>query len=304
MKSPAFFMKTLTRRHEPQTKLKTWGECLDYTLKHRPTWVHGSGRVTAIYNTDRFTELRGEKFPIKHLNQITMDNYIHEVHDERGVMESTLNRYISAVSTVLSTCYRRRLIDRPDLPFERFDENEARPWHFSKEQVHDMCDYARAIYQEGLADAILFAAYTGLRQGELLKLRACDVDWTNNMLNVGGTRATKTKGRNWRTVPIADEIKGLLKDRCDSAPRMAQIFGDEWHNASRLRRSFEKVRNKFFTEPGFVFHCLRHSFGTWMVTAGQDIRTIQSMMGHKDIKTTLIYAKVTDEAKHRAIARI
>ena len=174
---------------------------------------------------------------------------------------------------------------------------------FLKEQVHDMCDYARAIYQEGLADAILFAP-TQACQGSCSSF--VRVMWTGpttcSMLGAPGT--TKTKGRNWRTVPIADEIKGLLKDRCDSAPRMAQIFGDEWHNASRLRRSFEKVRNKFFTEPGFVFHCLRHSFGTWMVTAGQDIRTIQSMMGHKDIKTTLIYAKVTDEAKHRAIARI
>ena len=50
----------------------------------------------AIYNTDRFTELRGEKFPIKHLNQITMDNYIREVHDERGVMESTLKVHLSS----------------------------------------------------------------------------------------------------------------------------------------------------------------------------------------------------------------
>ena len=52
------------------------------------------------------------------------------------------------------------------------------------------------------------------------------------------------------------------------------------------------------------FHCFRHSFATNQLTAGTDITTVSKMLGHSDLKTTMIYAKVVDNVKREAADRV
>ena len=54
----------------------------------------------------------------------------------------------------------------------------------------------------------------------------------------------------------------------------------------------------------YVFHCLRHSFATWHVESGTQMRVLMTLMGHKRIETTLRYAKTTDAALTTAMAAI
>jgi site-specific recombinase XerD len=53
-----------------------------------------------------------------------------------------------------------------------------------------------------------------------------------------------------------------------------------------------------------TFHCFRHTFATLQLSLGTDIYTISKMLGHRDIKTTAIYAKIMDENKRAAANRI
>ena len=53
-----------------------------------------------------------------------------------------------------------------------------------------------------------------------------------------------------------------------------------------------------------TFHCFRHTYATLQLFNGTDIYTVSKMLGHKDLKTTQIYAKIVDEAKRKAANKI
>ena len=53
-----------------------------------------------------------------------------------------------------------------------------------------------------------------------------------------------------------------------------------------------------------TFHCARHTYATLQLTLGSDIYTVSKLLGHKELKTTQIYAKVIDQKKQEAANRI
>jgi len=147
----------------------------------------------------------------------------------------------------------------------------------------------------------LTAAMTGLRQGELIALRWKDVDWKAGLIRVrrnytrGRFGTPKTK-RSSRSVPMPERVAAGLKERLKRSnytgaddlvfchPETGAPF-----DASKMRKRF-KVALKAAGIRSIRFHDLRHTFGTRMAAAGAPLRTIQEWMGHRDYKTTEIYA--------------
>jgi integrase len=146
----------------------------------------------------------------------------------------------------------------------------------------------------------LAAVMTGMRQGELLALRWQDVDWSAQRIRVNrnyvnGEYGTP-KSRRGRSVPLADRLGGELDRLYRASAFQADddlVFANPHTgrpmNGHTLTRTFQTA-----LEAGGVrkvrFHDLRHTFGTRMAAAGVPMRTLQEWMGHRDFRTTLIYA--------------
>jgi integrase len=147
----------------------------------------------------------------------------------------------------------------------------------------------------------LAAAMTGMRQGELLALRWRDIDWPAQRVRirrsfVRGEFGTPKSKRSSRSVPLADRLAGEL----DLLHRETVYAGDDdlvfAHphtgkpiDRSRLLKRFKAALRAAEVRP-VRFHDLRHTFGTRMAAQGVPMRALQEMMGHRDFKTTLIYA--------------
>lgn len=145
------------------------------------------------------------------------------------------------------------------------------------------------------------AAMTGLRQGELIALRWRDVDWKAGLIRVRrnytrGRFGTPKSKRSTRAVPMPERVAIALKRHFErshyTAPDDLVFCHPETggpFDSSKMRKRF-KAAIETAGVRSIRFHDLRHTFGTRMAAAGAPLRTIQEWMGHRDYKTTEIYA--------------
>ena len=280
------------------SKALTWGNCLEFTMNNRDSWKYGNGRKSAALYAGMFTEFQGLSFPINQIDYPLMVTLTNRLKD-KGLQHGSINRFISAVSVVLKFTKSMRLHDLilDYLPFPRFKERESNRTYFTKEQVHQMIDFARnQLKRDDLGDVILFGALTGMRISEILRLPARWVRFDHNVLAL-----EKCKWGRARTIPIHPLLLPILKSRCEFAKPNVLIFGDEWTGDDQLRRAFDKCKHAVgcYEEDGYVFHCLRYAFATWHMASGTPPIDVQNMCGHKSISTTLGYAKSMPESQQK-----
>jgi integrase len=279
----------------------TWGQALDYVWKIH--WKRLASATTNRINAGHITDYCGRSLPLSRMGKAGWwMEMISDLQDDHPTWStSTVNRVVSAGTTVLKISGKAGLhsVKCPD--FSRLKEGEHRLTYFTKEQVDKMALLAVEIFdRRDLADAILVSAYTGIRQGELLTSRVCDVDLSADTFWIGGKPGQETKGKEVRAIPIQDKIRPILIHRLESRDPSSLLFGEDWSHKDALYRSFKKVRDLAGLGEDYVWHSLRHSFGTWLGEVAHP-RQIQALMGHKNIETTLRYCKATDSALRSAV---
>lgn len=174
----------------------------------------------------------------------------------------------------------------------------------SKEQVDRLAISCDTSKEEGLRDrAILELLFsTGLRVSELVSLNSDQINFERKEFGVIG------KGRKLRLVFISDRaadwVKKYLDKRQDSfKPLFIRYSGkvDEFGDGEKMRltaRSIERLVKKYVRIARLpvdaTVHTLRHSFATDLLTNGADLRSVQEMLGHKNIATTQIYTHITN----------
>ncbi len=139
-------------------------------------------------------------------------------------------------------------------------------------------------------NTILFLLNTGLRREEGLRLRRNNVDLAQGVIHI-----TKTKDKEERTIPLtkrAIEILDVVEDEVFSSLRKEYVS-----------HQFKSIARSAGLE-GFKLHSLRHTFSVRLIESGADILVVSKLLGHSDIKTSMIYAKAGNAIKKRAIERL
>jgi len=149
--------------------------------------------------------------------------------------------------------------------------------------------------------AMLSLAYgCGLRAGEVVRLKAGDLDSAQNII-----RIVQAKGRKDRNVMLPADILGLLRlwwkerprhqDR-DVAPPERWLFPGRNPGRPLTTRQFARLFQETVNKAGITkpvsLHSLRHSFATHLLERGVDIRVIQALLGHDKLETTARYTRV------------
>ena len=146
--------------------------------------------------------------------------------------------------------------------------------------------------------AFLFCCFSGLRYSDVSKLT-----WKELTVSQDGyaqIETTMQKTGKSITIPLSDNALKWLPEREGSLPesRIFYKLPDQVNNADvRLRTLIKKAGiSKHVT-----FHVARHSFATLTLTYGADLYTVSKLLGHANIRTTQVYAKIVDESKRRAV---
>ena len=142
-----------------------------------------------------------------------------------------------------------------------------------------------------LKTAFLFSSITGLRWSDVYTLKWGDIKYSSDRGNYLSFTQQKTGSDEW--LPINQHAIDLIGDRQDDDKKVFQGLNYSPHFKALIKNWLLKAGiTKHIT-----FHCARHSYATMLVTKDVNLSTVSKMLGHKDIRTTQIYAQVVDKSK-------
>jgi integrase/recombinase XerD len=144
--------------------------------------------------------------------------------------------------------------------------------------------------------AILMTAYSaGLRVSEVVHLKVTDINSDRMQIFVACA-----KGKKDRMVPLAKATLQILREYVKLYKPKEWLFEGQSNKEAYSSRSAQAIFNEIYKKMGLPktisFHSLRHSFATHLLENGTDIKYIQEMLGHSDIKTTLRYTHVSKKS--------
>jgi len=148
-----------------------------------------------------------------------------------------------------------------------------------------------------LKRAALFSALTGLRHSDIQKLKWNEISLDKNQPRINFTQK-KTKGVEY--MPISQQALEL----CGEPKSPNDLVFENLTNPAWINRPLKTWVAKAGINKNITFHCFRHTFATLQLSSGTDIYTVSKMLGHTNVKTTQVYAKVIDEKKNKAAEAI
>jgi len=147
---------------------------------------------------------------------------------------------------------------------------------------------------------------TGLRISELTNLKVCDVSPDSGQILVRG------KGSKERIVfvpnrELQEEFQRHCQLRSEHGSMMSPLFLNTVGRrlrAATFRKRLRALSKRLVIEPHLTPHRFRHSAATLLIEEGIDIRMVQALLGHANLKTTEIYVRVSNHALRRALERV
>ena len=245
---------------------------------------------------NRFVAFFEKYFPegyanVHRISKSHIQEFIEDVaNGNKPWAKKTMNGFIRVGKSLFNTAIEEKYIE--ENPFEHIKEfrlpSPGMENHFTKEQLNQIWKEVDPYWRPSLE----FMYHTGLRKGEMINLTWDNVslDADNPSISVVSLDDWETKTGQNRTIPLdarAFEILVSMKGKHSKyvfvGVNGAKIHPDKPYHA--LKNALEKLGIE-----GDV-HKIRHTFASHLAMAGKDILSIMELMGHKDIKTTQIYAR-------------
>ena len=149
-----------------------------------------------------------------------------------------------------------------------------------------------------LKQAALFSALTGLRHSDIMVLTWGQVHFDPLYGYTIAFRQEKTDGVEY--MPVSEQAISLLGKRSGDEQPVLPGFMYSAHWNSKLKQWVKDAGIKKMIS----FHNFRHTYAVLQLSFGTDIYTVSKMLGHRELKTTQIYAKIVDQSKREAADKI
>ena len=273
----------------------------------------------------RFILFHSKRHPI-HMGQAEIEAFLTHLAVKEKVAASTQNQALNA----LLFLYRQVLNLPVDFPLSSVRARRPKrvPTVLSKEEVQRLLPCVEGTYN--IMAKLLYGS--GLRVSECVRLRVKDVDFDQRHLAVRDGKGAKDRItllpqavipvikdhlQRTRLIHQRDLRQGYgsvhlpyaLARKFPDAPRQwiwqflfpspllstdprSGLTQRHHISTSALQKAVHRAAKLAHIEKRVTCHTLRHSFATHLLENGQDIRTVQDLLGHKDVKTTMIYTHV------------
>lgn len=256
--------------------------------KRSASWVQSlSYNLSVFAKQTKARSARQIKF--KHIDEF----YDWWFQNNNHRSEKTWEMYRQSISVFLNFMSKRdtKVVNYAADPDFKVKIQENSPDTFELEEVNKILNYFdlndTGKYPYGTAFRILY--YTGIRLGEFVNLKWSDINLTGKIK----TLECGTKIKETRTIPIADELLPYLLALPQNT---VYVFDNGFGKPLHHKKTYNRVLDKAMYMSGIpkarhVIHSFRHSCCRYLIESGTDLPLVQKIMGHRDIRTTLRYAK-------------
>ncbi|MDQ0154247.1 tyrosine-type recombinase/integrase [Robertmurraya andreesenii] len=243
------------------------------------------------YNLQVFFKGKKELF-----STITSDEILQWLsHAQKKYKEKTITNYLITLNSFFSFCVEEGYIDKSPMKMRWYPRlPKPIPKYLNKEEVAKIRNHCE---KENLRNRVLveFLLTSGCRIGEVHQLNRTDVDLENRTAIVFG------KGKKFRQVHFSVKCCLLLEQYLDlRKDKELALFVTSVGKPRRLSKDWlKKIINKVGKVSGISGtlhpHRLRHTFATDLLSKGADLSFIGEELGHKQLKTTQIYASLPEQ---------
>ena len=220
----------------------------------------------------------------------------------RPVSQGTVVSYISQLSIALNAAVRAECLG--ENPFMRLSAAERVKKPESKRQFLTIEEMKTLIAtdcrSEIVKQAYLFSCYSALRLSDIENLR-----WKDLVCNDGRYMIATVQQKTSTPIytPLSkNAIRWLPERKTDNDN--ALIFAALPSSRPTTNKILKQWVKKAGIDKKITYHTSRHTFGTMMMTVGADLYTTCKLMGHADVRTTQIYAKIVDSKKIEAVGMV
>ena len=217
----------------------------------------------------------------------------------RNVSPSTAYDYFQRLNTQFRAALRSGLISHNPFaefePYEKPRRVETEREYLTLEEVRRLA--STDITNNNVRQMFLFSCFTGLRISDIERLTWDRIRKTNMGWQLE-VQQKKTRSRAY--IPLSDNAMSFL-------PQFHQKKGKVWSKIPARSAILSEIANwvkRAKIEKHITFHCARHTYATLLLTNGADLYTVCKLLGHSDIKTTMVYAKIVDSVKVEAVNAI
>ena len=277
---------------------------LPYSRETKRSHRNDASRIKALVETFGKKRLKDisafeiEAYKIKRKNTPIISRHKEEAkRTERPRSLTAINREVCLLSAIFTLAMEKGEVTRnPCQKVSLYQEQHRERYLKPEEEARLMPLLEHKPY---LRDMVILDINTGMRQGELFKMKPERVDFARNLINV-----TETKSGKDRKVPMNEVACDLLRRL------VAKARANDWKyiftNPKTMTR-YQTIKTawvsvcKLAKIKNLRFHDLRHTFGTRAADEDVPLTAIAKVMGHASTQTTEKYAHATDEGTRRVV---
>ncbi len=235
--------------------------------------------------------------PINDITRADVERYVLKRAETAGAF--TVNRELATLRHALNFAIERDLIERnPAAKIKLLPEEKRFIKILSDDELSHYFSWC-AENDPLLYDLSVVAFSTGLRRGDVLKIRGEDIDDRRGVLNV---KVSKRRGELILYLPLNDAVREVLARRKKRYGKNYIFPGKNGGHQIEFKRRFARAVRETGIE--FRFADLRHNCATALLGLGADLRTVQSTLGPSSITTTERYLTLIDERQRQALNRL
>lgn len=230
---------------------------------------------------------QGKKLKFEDVSISWLEGFLSYLKNE--VSPNSAMTYFNKINAALNQAVKDRIIiENPTKYISKPQKEEKEMVFLIREEIQKIID--TDFYNSDIKNAFLFSCYTGLRFSDIQTLK-----W-NNIKN-NQIQLTQIKTKSTVYIPLNQNAIQIL----DLQDKTSELIFKLYESNSSVNRTLRRLIEKTKIKKDVSFHSARHTFATLLISSGANIFTVSKLLGHKDINSTLVYAKVINEEKERAI---